>query len=170
MAIDNTISIVFTDAEIEKINQGIALLNEVLEGKAVNLSPEERRQYGSIADRNKLLVDKAKFYMEKAPQTMPRIIDKAEFDRDYVARAQLEAPLRELMIVAEKLRDTKTLLDFDNLQSSLTYYRYVKYLASENEPGMTSIYEDMKLHYGRGGSPSQPEEPDTPVEEPVTDS
>ena len=170
MAIDNTISIVFTDAEIEKINQGIALLNEVLEGKAVNLSPEERRQYGSIADRNKLLVDKAKFYMEKAPHTLPRTIDKAEFDRDYVARAQLEAPLRELMIVAEKLRDTKTLLDFDNLQSSLTYYRYVKYLASENEPGMTSIYEDMKLHYGRGGSPSQPEEPDTPVEEPVTDS
>ena len=170
MAIDNTISIVFTDAEIEKINQGIALLNEVLEGKAVNLSPEERRQYGSIADRNKLLVDKAKFYMEKAPHTLPRTIDKAEFDRDYAARTQIETPLRELSIVTEKLRDTKTLLDFDNLQSSLTYYRYVKYLASENEPGMTSIYEDMKLHYGRGGSPSQPEEPDTPVEEPVTDS
>ena len=52
--------------------------------------------------------------MEKAPQTMPRTIDKAEFDRDYAARTQIEAPLRELTIVAEKLRDTKTLLDFDN--------------------------------------------------------
>ena len=167
MAIDNTISVLFSDEDIEKMNAAIAMLNEALEGKVVNLTPEERRQYGSIADRNKLLVDKAKFYMEKAPQTMPRIIDKAEFDRDYVARAQLEGPLRELMIVAEKLRDTKTLLDFDNLQNTLAYYRYVKYLASENEPGTTSIYQDMRQHYQRGGAP-QPEEPDTPAPEPAT--
>ena len=73
MAIDNTISVLFSDEDIEKMNAAIAMLNEALEGKVVNLTPEERRQYGSIADRNKLLVDKAKFYMEKAPQTMPRI-------------------------------------------------------------------------------------------------
>ncbi len=151
--IDNIISVSFSDEDIEKMNSAIALLNEALEGKAVNLTPEERRQYGSIADRNKILVDKAKFYMEKAPQTMPRTIDKAEFDRDYAARTLLEAPLRELTIVTEKLRDTKTLLDFDNLQSTLAYYRYVKYLASENEPGTTSIYQDMKQHYQRGGAP-----------------
>ncbi len=167
MAIDNIISVSFSDEDIEKMNSAIALLNEALEGKAVNLTPEERRQYGSIADRNKILVDKAKFYMEKAPQTMPRTIDKAEFDRDYAARTLLEAPLRELTIVTEKLRDTKTLLDFDNLQSTLAYYRYVKYLASENEPGTTSIYQDMKQHYQRGGAP-QPEEPETPAPEPAT--
>ena len=86
MAIDNIISVSFSDEDIEKMNAAIRMLNEVMEGKAVNLTPEERRQYGSIADRNKLLVDKAKFYMEKAPQTMPRTIDKAEFDRDYTAR------------------------------------------------------------------------------------
>ncbi len=165
--IDNIISVSFSDEDIEKMNSAIALLNEALEGKAVNLTPEERRQYGSIADRNKILVDKAKFYMEKAPQTMPRTIDKAEFDRDYAARTLLEAPLRELTIVTEKLRDTKTLLDFDNLQSTLAYYRYVKYLASENEPGTTSIYQDMKQHYQRGGAP-QPEEPETPAPEPAT--
>ncbi len=165
--IDNIISVSFSDEDIEKMNSAIALLNEALEGKAVNLTPEERRQYGSIADRNKILVDKAKFYMEKAPQTMPRTIDKAEFDRDYAARTRLEAPLRELTIVTEKLRDTKTLLDFDNLQSTLAYYRYVKYLASENEPGTTSIYQDMKQHYQRGGAP-QPEEPETPAPEPAT--
>ena len=161
MAIDNIISVSFSDEDVEKMNAAIRILNEVMEGKAVNLTPEERRQYGSIADRNKLLVDKAKFYMEKAPQTMPRTIDKAEFDRDYAARAQIEAPLRELTIVAEKLRDTKTLLDFDNLQNTLAYYRYVKYLASENEPGTTSIYQDMKQHYHGGRKPD--EEPDVPT-------
>ena len=60
MALDNLISVAFSDEELEKISSAIDTLNEVLTNKAVNLTPEERRQYGSIADRNKLLVDKAK--------------------------------------------------------------------------------------------------------------
>lgn len=141
----------FTSEELTKISAAIEQINTVLKDKAINLTPAERRQYGSIADRNKLLVDKAKFYMEKAPTTVPKTIDKAEFDRDYAAREQLDTPLRELTMVAEKLRDTKTLLDFDNLQAALSYYRYVKYLASQNEPGTTTIYQDLKLHYPGGG-------------------
>ena len=151
MALDNLISVSFTSEELTKISAAIEQINTVLKDKAINLTPAERRQYGSIADRNKLLVDKAKFYMEKAPHTVPKTIDKAEFDRDYAARGQVEAPLRELTMVAEKLRDTKTLLDFDNLQAALSYYRYVKYLASQNEPGTTTIYQDLKLHYPGGG-------------------
>lgn len=151
MALDNLISVSFTDEELTKISAAIEQINTILKGKAINLTPEDRRQYGSIADRNKLLVDKAKFYMEKAPTTVPKTIDKAEFDRDYAARGQVEAPLRELTMVAEKLRDTKTLLDYDNLQTAMAYYRYVKYLASQNEPGTTTIYQDLKLHYPGGG-------------------
>ena len=151
MALDNLISVSFTSEELTKISAAIEQINTVLKDKAINLTPAERRQYGSIADRNKLLVDKAKFYMEKAPHTVPKTIDKAEFDRDYAARGQVEAPLRELTMVAEKLRDTKTLLDYDNLQVAQAYYRYVKYLASQNEPGTTTIYQDLKLHYPGGG-------------------
>ncbi len=150
MALDNLISVEFTPEELTTINNAITQINGVLAEKAVNLSPEERTQYGSIADKNKLLVDKCKAYMEQAPETLPRTIDKAEFDADYEARQQIEKPLRDLKRVVEKLTDTKTLLDHDNLQASLTYYRYVKYLASENEAGTTTIYSDLKQHY-RGG-------------------
>lgn len=155
MALDNLITVVLTEEQIAQINAAIESLNTALAGVVINLTPEERRQYGSIADRNKTLVDKAKFYMESMPATMPKTIDKEEFDRDYTARRQLEDPLRWLNIIVEKLRDTKTLLDFDNLQSTLTYYRYVKYLASENEPGTTSIYQDMSQHY-KGGRTTEP--------------
>ena len=58
MVIDNIISVSFSDEDVEKMNAAIRMLNEVMEGKTVNLTPEKRRQYGSIADRNKLLVDK----------------------------------------------------------------------------------------------------------------
>ena len=150
MALDNLISVSFTDEELTKISTAIEQINTILKGKAINLTPEDRRQYGSIADRNKLLVDKAKFYMEKAPHTVPKTIDKAEFDRDYAARGQVETPLRELTMVAEKLRDTKTLLDYDNLQVAQAYYRYVKFLAEQNEPGTTTIYQDLRQHYHGG--------------------
>ncbi len=167
MALDNLISVEFTEEELAQISAAIAQLNTVLVGKAVNLTPAERRQYGSIADRNKILVDKAKFYMDKAPDTLPRTIDKAEFDRDYLVRSQLEAPLRELSMVVEKIRDTKTLLDFDNFQATIAYYRYVKYLSEQNEPGTTTIYQDLRQHYsgGRTAGSGENAAPETPAQE-----
>ncbi len=56
MALDNLISVTLTAEEVQTINDAIASLNNVLKDKVVNLSPDERRQYGSIADRNKVSV------------------------------------------------------------------------------------------------------------------
>ena len=52
MALDNLISVSFTDEELTKISTAIEQINTILKGKAINLTPEDRRQYGSIADRN----------------------------------------------------------------------------------------------------------------------
>ncbi len=147
MALDNLISVTLTEDEVQAINEAIASINNVLRDKVVNLSPEERRQYGSIADRNKILVDKCKDYMDKNPETIPNILDKAEFDRDYQTRKQMELPVRSLKRIIEKLEDTKTLLDHDNYQASIAYYRYIKFLSMQNEPGTTTIYKDLKEHY-----------------------
>lgn len=155
MALDNFISVSFTDEEVKKINSAVAQINEVLTGKAVNLSPDERRQFGSIADRNKILVDKVKRYMDEYPETLPRTLDKAEFDADYKARTQLEAPLSALARIMEKMQDTKILLDHDNYNAAVSYYRYIKYLASENEPGTTTIFQDLRKQYQGTGRPSK---------------
>ena len=50
MALDNLISVSFTDEELTKISTAIEQINTILKGKAINLTPEDRRQYGSIAD------------------------------------------------------------------------------------------------------------------------
>lgn len=149
MAIDNLISVTLTDEEVKALNDAITSINTVLQDKVVNLTPDERRQYGSIADRNRVLVDKCKEYMEQNPETVPMVIDKEEFDRDYKARKQMEVPIMKLERVMEKLRDTKTLLDHDNYQASVAYYRYIKYLSMQNEAGTTTIYKDLKQHYKR---------------------
>ncbi len=153
MALDNLISVTLTEAEVQAINEAIASINNVLQDKVVNLSPNERRQYGSIADRNKILVDKCKDYMDRNPETIPNILDKAEFDRDYETRKQMELPVRSLKRIIEKLEDTKTLLDHDNYHASVAYYRYLKFLSMQNEPGTTTIYNDLKKHYRKKTNP-----------------
>ncbi|CAI9429918.1 Type I site-specific deoxyribonuclease [Candidatus Ornithobacterium hominis] len=159
MALDNLISLEFSEEELQKINTAIQELHNIIKTKAVNLSPEERRQYGSIADRNKIFVDKCKAFMEQDPSLLPRTIDKEEFDKDYTARGQVEEPLRKLARITEMFSDTKILLDFDNYNAAIAYYKYMKYLASENEPGSDTIYRSLKQHFSGGRVAEKEDEP-----------
>ncbi len=55
--------------------------------------------------------------------------------------------MQKMNSLTEQLSDTKILLDFDNYHNSLTFYRNVKYLSSENVPGTNVIYNDMKQFF-----------------------
>jgi hypothetical protein len=147
MALENLISIKFTQEELDTIDTALTSIEGVMKGKAVNLTPEERRQYGSIAEQNKLVVNKAKEYMEQRAEWIPNVLDKDEFDRDYTARQQIETRFQRAVRIAEMLSDTKVLLDHDNYFAALTFYRYIKFLAGENEPGSTVVYNDMKQFF-----------------------
>jgi len=147
MALENLISVEFTNAELTKLDDAISIIESVLLGKTINLTPEQRQQYGSIAEQNKLFVNKAKGYMEQYRQYVPPFLDKVEYDKDYDARQQMESRMQRLNSLTEQFSDTKILLDFDNYHNSLTFYRNVKYLSSENVPGTNVIYDDMKQFF-----------------------
>lgn len=165
MALENLISIAFTETELATIQTALNSIQSVLSGKAINLTPQQRQQYGSIAEQNKLFVNKAKQYMEQYPEYVPSFLSKAEFDKDYTARMQLEAPAARLKNVAEQIADTKVLLDHDNYFNALTFYRNIRFLANENVPGISTIYEDMKQFFTASSSPEvQPSNPATPTE------
>lgn len=51
-----------TAADITAINNALATIETALSGKTVNLTPEERKQFGSINEQNKLLVNKINDY------------------------------------------------------------------------------------------------------------
>lgn len=152
MALENLISIAFTDEELTQFDAHLSGIQTLLTGKTVNLTPEQRQQYGRIANQNKLIVDKAKGYMEQHPQWVPNFIDKAEFDRDYNARTQVETRAKRLENLAQQLLDTKTLLDHDNYTNALSFYRMLRFLAGENEPGTKTVYEDMKVLFAKSTS------------------
>ncbi len=160
MALNDLLSVEFTPDELAQFDNALSAIEAILKGKTHNLTPEERRQYGRIAEQNKLFVNKAKEYMELHPDFVPRYIDKAEFDRDYTARMQIEHRLLRLENLTEHLSDTKVLLDHDNYNNALSFYRMVRTLSRENEPGTTAVYRDMKQFFGGGRSSAEPEQPD----------
>lgn len=147
MALDNLISLSFTAEELTKLDQALQTIDTVLSGKTINLTPEERQQYGSIAEQNKLFVNKAKIYMEQYPQYVPNFLDKVEFDKDYLGREQVEQRLQIMSSLTEQLSDTKVLLDHDNYHNAITFYRNMKFLSGENVPGTNVIYEDLKQFF-----------------------
>jgi len=158
MALENLISIEFTTEELTALDTHLDGIQQVLAGKTVNLTPEQRQQYGSIGNQNKLIVDKAKNYMEQHPNWVPNFIDKTEFDKDYTARQQMEERTQRLQNLTQQLLDTKTLLDHDNYTNTLSFYRMMRYLAGENEPGSKTVYEDMKVLFSRSGRPASTDE------------
>jgi len=158
MALENLISIEFTQEELTNLDAHLDGINQILNGKTVNLTPEQRRQYGSIGNQNKLIVDKAKNYMEQYPDWIPSFLDKTEFDRDYAARQQMEQRTQRLQNLTQQLLDTKTLLDHDNYTNSLSFYRMMRYLAGENEAGAKTVYEDMKVLFSKSARTATDEE------------
>lgn len=157
MAFENLVSITFTQQELNTLDEALKNIENVLKGKMQNLTPEERRQYGSIAEQNKLFVNKVKMYMEQYPDYVPRYIDKAEFDRDYQARTDLEPRYSRLKSIMEQITDTKVLLDHDNYQASLSFYRSIRVLSQENIPGSNVIADDLKQFFHRGKNKSETE-------------
>ena len=149
MALDNLISVTYTDDDVNAVKDCTNGIKTVLKGKTTSITPEERQQYGRIANKNKLIVDKAKLYMEENPNWIPGFLDKEEFDRDYDARQKVEVMVTYMENIMQQLLDTKTLLDHDNYNNTLSFYRYMRYLANENEPGAGQVYRDMKELFSR---------------------
>ena len=147
MALDNYISVSFTEAELSTLDAALAQIQTVLDGKTINLSPEQKKQYGSINEENKVLVNKVKDTEANFPEHHPYFLDKAEFDRDFAARQIMESRAEILQSLTEQFIDTKTLLDFDNMNYSVAYYRYMKALSQQEVPGTTSIYENLRQVY-----------------------
>lgn len=155
MSLNNLASVSFTPAELSQLDDAIASINAVLQNKTYNLNPDQRQSYSRINEQNKLFVNKAKLFMEQYPQHLPSFVDKAEFDKDYDARENVEKRMLQLKSITEQLSDTKILLDHDNYHDSISFYRNVKFLSNENVPGTNTLYEELNQFFG-GSSGTPP--------------
>ena len=157
MSLKNLISVGFTQEEVDQINQHLAGIQELIKGKVINLSPEERQQYGRINNRTENWIVKVDVHMKQRPELIPFYIDKEEFVKDQEARNKMKPILNSIASIQESLDDTSKLLSHDIYNTAISYYRNIKMISRQDVPGTTTIYEDLKSQFP-GRPSSVPEE------------
>jgi len=152
MPFDNLINNHFTAAEKTAATTALAALETALTSKFRNLSPEERKKYGSINEQNKLIVNKVHDYRTNQPALSSADVDWVEFQNDYDSREFIQATIARLQSLIDGLDNNKILHDFDNYQASLTDYGYSQYKAGTKTAGFETKVSELSQFFSRTGT------------------
>jgi len=163
MGLDNLISVEFTAEEEQQLDEALTTIENIMKDRVINLSPEERQEYGKINDRTENWIKKIHGYMAQKPELTPFYIKKPEFEKDLNARNTLMPRLKRIASIQESMDDTAKLISHDVFYTAIAYYRNMKLISKQNVPGTTVIYEDLKSRFP-GRPTNVPEEPEVPEE------
>jgi hypothetical protein len=142
----------FSDAEKTEINNALEALQIALTPKLATLTADERQQYGSVNEQNKLIINKTKDYRDAQPNLSSPEIDWEEFQNDYDSRSFLQMISERLSELVRGLDNAKLLHDWDNYQASLIDYQYTNYRNNSGSPGFHTKAEEIKQFFNRTGS------------------
>lgn len=147
----------FTTTEKTNINSLLSQIEAAFAFKTVNLTPDERKKYGSINEQNKLIVNKVKDFRDNQPELSSNDVDWTEFTADYDDRNFKQAILTRLASLADGISNSKILQDYDNFQAALTDYEYTKYKASANAQGYSQKVEEIAQFFTGGSNVTKSE-------------
>ena len=160
MALENLISVIFTEAELNLVDGAIDTIEGVLKGKLVNLSPKQRQQHGRVKYEMEVWVNKAVGYADNNAHLVPGFIDKAELKADVTAHNQLNPRIDRLETLLQGMLDTNLLLGTDMYHNLMAFYRSLREASKTNAPGASAIYKDLKQQFP--GRPSGKNDDTTP--------
>ncbi|MCD0480599.1 hypothetical protein LPB90_19325 [Chryseobacterium sp. LC2016-29] len=157
MGITNLNNTHLDNAKLSSILNAITILEIELGNFNFNLSPQDRKRYGSINEQNKLLVNKVYDYNKNQPNLSAPDMDWQEFENDYNSRRNLEGMISRLNALITKMVDAKTLHDYDNYQAALDDYGFASYKAGGSAAGFQTKYADLKQFFARSGTAKKPD-------------
>lgn len=159
MPITNLNNTHLTAAQVTAINTALTSLETALASINTQLTPDERKQYGSINEQNKLLVNKVKDFNDSQPTLSDPTIVWAEFNADFASRLQKETVINRLETLIDRLKNSKTLHDYDNFQTALSDYGYTSLMAGRGNASFENKYGELKQFFPRSGGSTSPDEP-----------
>ena len=151
MPFHDTIQQHLTDEAKLAIDRAIDDLAAALQPYLRNLSPEERQKYGSINEKNKLLVNKVWDYRQTQPELSSPDVKWDEFGADYGDRHFLETRMNRLTSYVGQMDNTKILHDYDNYQNSLVDYNYTKYKVETDVAGFELKQAELQQFFPNTG-------------------
>lgn len=148
----------FTEAEKTAVLSALETLENLLGPKLSSLTPEERLTYGSVAEQNKLVINKVRDFRTSQQALSSPDVDWEEFEADFQSRSFLQSLLMRLDTMQLGLNSSKILHDWDNYQASLTDYDYTKYKNSTGALGYQSKALEIKQFFA-GRPPGSTQSP-----------
>lgn len=156
MPFENLNNVHYTAAEKTATATALTALETALVAKFRNLSPEERKKYGSINEQNKLIVNKVLDYRTNQSGLSSADVDWVEFQSDYDSRAFIQAIISRLQSLIDGLDNNKILHDYDNYQAALTDYGYSQYKAGTKTAGFETKVNELSQFFNRTGATTPP--------------
>lgn len=161
MAIDNMISLKLTAEELKKLDDALTAIEEVVNNKFINLTPDERQLHGRVNNKTEDWIGKVRDYMEQNPALVLAHVDVQEYNEDLEARRQLMPRMRRMESLFHRFEDTGMLLGSDLYHNAITYYKGLKAASATDAPGAKTIYADLSARF-----PGRPTTAKTPMTKP----
>ncbi len=152
MPIRNISNPALTTALMTAILQAVTAIENASTTIVVSLDDEERKEYGSINEQNKLIVNKVLDYRTNQPALSSPKVDWVEFQKDYDMRRFYEGVESRLMDILGKFQDAKITHDYDNYQASLLDYKHAQSELEQGDTDYRNKVEEIKQFFSRTGT------------------
>jgi len=143
----------FTDAEAQQLDAAFNTIKTLLSPKFINLEPADRKKYGRIKEKRKMVIDKVKEYHENMPHLSNDSVDWDEFNNCHNTRKNYMFAISRLKELEELCNDPRTLVDYVLYGYAMQDYKWTRYKATDKADG-TGGYEgkfnELREIYARG--------------------
>jgi hypothetical protein len=136
-------------------------IENILEPRFGNLNDEERGKYGSINEKNKLIVNKVRDYLQNERELCSTDVDWDEFELDYQDRVFLKATMLTMQRIITGMDNTRILHDYDNYRASLRDYDYAQYKNNGSDARFETKVKELKQFFSRSGTSVIPPDSNT---------
>lgn len=144
---ENKVSIVIPNADLQAIKDAVAVLQAKLGPLLIALTSDQRQSRTKMGEASKPFVEKVLEYIRSNPEFLPAFANADEMDRDWKAHQELNPIYNLLNQLISNLSDTMLELGHDLMKPANAYYNQVKSGVKMDVPNAKPVYKDLKVRY-----------------------
>ena len=166
----NLVSYVFTEEDFTALKQQIGDVHEKVEGFAIELHLDDKRELKTLGDRSLPFTDHAFLLATQQQILVPGFVSMEEFSKDLTLFKQAKELIKLLDVIYERLTDTYIAAGTDAFSTARKIYDSVKSAVKAGVPGAEVAYDELKKRYVRmKGKANEQTETNPPSEMKKTD-
>ena len=156
MSAENLVSFDIPDEDIQKVQDALKIVSDIMRKYLIALSPEQRRKMLKMGDGSEPFVEKVLDYVKSNPQFLPAVLSAEEMEKDWKVINQLLPIMRTIDQLASNLNDTIMEAGSELYKAALGYYKGVEIGAQMNYPDAKPIAEDLGKRFAGQGRRKKP--------------